>query len=130
MAQDKLFFKKAAVLNRQQVPEFALWAQCIWACVLCLTGKYGDLLDYVIFTVLLFYILTIASIFVLRKRRPEANRPYKAFGYPLLPVIYIALALFICITLLLYKPLYSWPGLGIVLMGIPLYYWILNKNQE
>lgn len=130
MAQDKLFFKKAAVLNQQQVPEFALWAQCIWACLLCLTGKYGDLLDYVIFTVLLFYILTIASIFVLRRQRPDAPRPYKAFGYPFLPVVYIALALFICITLLLYKPLYSWPGLGIVLMGIPLYYWILNKNQE
>jgi APA family basic amino acid/polyamine antiporter len=110
------------------VPGYALWAQCIWASALCLTGRYGDLLDYVIFTVLIFYILTIAGIFILRRRQPDAPRPYRAFGYPVLPVIYIAVALFICIVLLIYKPLYSWPGLGIVLLGVPLYYWLMMRK--
>ena len=128
MAKDGLFFKKAAELNKNNVPGYALWAQCIWASALCLTGRYGDLLDYVIFTVLIFYILTIAGIFILRRRQPDAPRPYRAFGYPVLPVIYIAVALFICIVLLIYKPLYSWPGLGIVLLGVPLYYWLMMRK--
>ena len=130
MAEDGLFFKKAATLNKNDVPGYALWAQCIWASALCLTGRYGDLLDYVIFTVLIFYILTIAGIFVLRRRRPDMARPYKAFGYPVLPIVYIALAAFICIVLLIYKPFYSWPGLGIVLLGVPLYYWLVMRNKK
>jgi APA family basic amino acid/polyamine antiporter len=128
MAKDGVFFKKAAVLNKNNVPGYALWAQGLWAAGLCLTGRYGDLLDYVIFTVLIFYILTIAAIFVLRVRQPELPRPYRAFGYPVLPVLYIALALFICVVLLIYKPLYSWPGLGIVLLGVPMYYWMVNDK--
>ncbi len=129
MAQDGLFFKKAAELNRSNVPGYALWAQCIWASILCLTGRYGDLLDYVVFTVLLFYILTIAGIFVLRAKQPEIERPYRAFGYPVLPALYILLASGICLCLLIYKPQYSWPGLGIVIMGIPLYYWLMLKKK-
>jgi len=129
MALDGLFFKKTAELNKNHVPANALWVQCIWASALCLTGKYGDLLDYVIFVVLIFYILTIAGLFIMRKRHPDLPRPYKAFGYPILPAIYIVLATFICISLLIYKPLYTWPGLGIVLLGIPIYY-LVNKKEK
>ncbi|MDE1193467.1 MAG: amino acid permease [Arachidicoccus sp.] len=129
MAKDGLFFKKAGELNKSSVPAFGLWVQCIWACILCLSGKYGDLLDYVIFVVLIFYILTIAGIFRLRKKRPDAIRPYKAFGYPVLPVFYIITASAICIALLFYKPLYTWPGLIIVLLGLPVYY-LAEKKKE
>ncbi len=130
MAKDGLFFKNAGVLNNNSVPEKAIWWQCIWASLLCLTGRYGDLLDYGCFVVLIFYILTIAGIFILRRQRPDMERPYRAFGYPILPIIYIALASFICITLLIKKPEFTWPGLGIVLLGIPLYYWAVRGVKE
>ena len=124
MALDNLFFRPAARLDpRTQAPSTSLWIQCLWACGLTLTGSYSDLLDYVIFAVLLFYILTIVGIFVLRRKRPEAPRPYKAFGYPLLPGLYILLASGIELLLLLYKPSFTWPGLVIVLLGIPVYFW-------
>ncbi|MBX7155569.1 MAG: amino acid permease [Candidatus Kapaibacterium sp.] len=122
MAKDKLFFNKVGELNAKGTPAWALWLQCIWASLLCLSGKYGDLLDYVIFAVLLFYIATILGIFRLRKTMPNAERPIKAIGYPVLPALYIALATFICIVLLIEKPMYTYPGLGIVLLGIPVYY--------
>ncbi|MEN9348790.1 MAG: hypothetical protein RLZZ77_2301 [Bacteroidota bacterium] len=122
MAQDGLFFKQAARLNKNQVPAWALWAQCFWASALCLSGTYGNLLDYVVFTVMVFYILTIAGIFILRKKRPDLARPYKAPGYPIVPALYILLALAFCICLLTFKPDYTWPGLIIVLLGIPVYY--------
>ncbi|HEY3296427.1 MAG TPA: amino acid permease [bacterium] len=122
MACDGLFFKKTAQLNKQAVPGVALIVQGIWAAVLCLSGKYGDLLDYVIFAVLIFYILTILGIFRLRKTRPDAERPYKAFGYPVLPIIYVLFATGVCVDLLIYKPRYTWPGMIIVLLGIPIYY--------
>jgi len=122
MAKDGLFFKQAGVLNKNAVPAKALWMQCLWASALCLSGRYGDLLDYVIFVVLIFYILTIIGIFRLRKTAPEVKRPYKAFGYPVLPALYVLLASVICIALFIYKPKYTWPGLGIVLLGIPLYF--------
>jgi APA family basic amino acid/polyamine antiporter len=96
--------------------------QCVWACALTLTGRYNDLLDYVIFAVVLFYILTIAGLFVLRWKMPGLERPYKAFGYPVLPAVYILLAGLIEILLLIYKPNYTWPGLIIVLLGIPVYF--------
>lgn len=122
MAKDKLFFKKSGNLNNHGVPGSALFYQAVWASILCLSGTYSDLLDYVVFAVLVFYILTIAGIFRLRKTRPDAERPYKTFGYPVLPAVYILLAAFICIILLIYKPQYTWPGVGIVLLGIPVYY--------
>lgn len=122
MAKDKLFFKNNGELNSRGTPANALWIQCAWACFLCLTGQYGNLLDYVIFAVLIFYIITIIGIFRLRKTMPNAERPIKAFGYPVLPIIYIAMATFICIVLLIEKPMYTYPGLGIVLLGIPVYY--------
>ena len=130
MAKDGLFFKKAAQLNKNSVPEFALWIQCAVACVLCLSGKYGDLLDMVSFVVVIFYVLTIAGIFILRKKRPDAERPYKAFGYPILPAIYMLMGLAFCILLIIYKPEYTWPGLIITLIGVPVYYIaVANKKK-
>ncbi|MBC7418846.1 MAG: amino acid permease [Pedobacter sp.] len=122
MAKDKLFFKKAGMLNRFEVPAWALWIQCFWASALCLTGKYGDLLDFVIIIVLIFYILTIIGIFILRKKMPNADRPYKAFGYPFLPSVYIVVATAICIALLIFKTSTCGWGVAIMLAGIPIYY--------
>jgi APA family basic amino acid/polyamine antiporter len=122
MARDRLFFKNVGELNARSVPGWALIAQGIWASLLCLSGTYGDLLDYVIFAVLIFYILTIIGIFILRKKRPDVERPYKAFGYPVVPGLYVIAATAICIDLLIYKPNYTWPGLGIVLLGVPVFF--------
>ena len=127
MAKDGLFFKKAAHLNESSVPSWALWAQCLWASVLCLTGKYGDLLDFVIIIVLIFYILTIYGIFILRKERPELERPYKAFGYPYLPFIYIIVASAVSVSLLFTKFSTCGWGVLIMLLGIPVYYLIKEK---
>jgi APA family basic amino acid/polyamine antiporter len=127
MARDGVFFRGIGVLNRNAVPSRALWIQCVWASVLCLSGKYNELLDYVIFVVLIFYILTILGIFRLRKTKPEWPRPYKAFGYPVLPLLYVVLAGAICVLLFVYKPKFTWPGLGIVLLGIPIYYAITKS---
>ncbi|RYZ96176.1 MAG: amino acid permease [Sphingobacteriaceae bacterium] len=132
MAQDGLFFKKVGTLNKNAVPGFGLWIQCIFACLWCLSGKYGDLLDMISFVVVMFYMLTIFGIFILRKKRPDTPRPYKAFGYPVLPIIYILMGLAFCILLIVYKPKFTWPGLIITLIGIPVYYLIkksVNKNQ-
>jgi APA family basic amino acid/polyamine antiporter len=122
MSRDGLFFKSVGRLSeRSKTPVNSLWVQWAWTCLLCLSGSYGQLLDYVIFAVLVFYILTIAGLFVLRRTRPEAVRPYKAFGYPVLPALYIVMAGWISVVLLRYKPQYTWPGLMIVLLGIPVY---------
>jgi APA family basic amino acid/polyamine antiporter len=130
MAKDQLFFKKAGTLNKNIVPEWALWIQCALACILCLSGRYGDLLDMVSFMVVIFYVLTIAGIFILRKKYPDAERPYKAFGYPFLPIIYMLMGVSFCILLIIYKPQFTWPGLIITLIGIPLYYIaVRNKNM-
>ena len=110
------------MLNRKAVPGVALVVQAVWASLLCLSGTYGDLLDYVIFAVLVFYILTVAGIFVLRRKQPDAERPYRAFGYPVLPALYVLAAAAIALDLLILKPRYTWPGVIIVLLGIPVYY--------
>lgn len=130
MANDKLFFKNAGNLNKNAVPQWALWIQCVMACALCLSGKYGDLLDMVSFVVVIFYVLTIAGVFILRKKRPDAERPYKAFGYPLLPALYILMGLAFCGLLILYKPQFTWPGLFITLAGIPLYFIAVRTNKK
>ncbi len=130
MAKDGLFFKKAAVLNKNAVPAFALWAQCIMACVLCLSGQYGNLLDMVSFVVVLFYAVTIIGIFKLRKTKPDMERPYKAFGYPILPIIYILMAVVFCVFLIIMKPLYAGIGLVIVLLGVPVYFISINKKMN
>ncbi len=128
MAKDGLFFKKAALLNSASVPAWALWMQCFWASALCLTGKYGDLLDFVIIIVLIFYILTIYGIFILRKKMPEAERPYKAFGYPLLPAVYILIASAVSIALLFTKTSTCGWGVLIMLVGIPVYF--MTKSRK
>ena len=130
MAKDGLFFKKTGTLNKNNVPEFALWIQCLVASILCLSGKYGDLLDMISFVVVLFYALTIAGIFILRKKMPNAERPYKAFGYPILPAIYIVMAIAFCVLLIFYKPTYAGWGLAIVLAGIPIYYIAVANNKN
>ncbi len=133
MAKDGLFFKKVGTLNQNSVPQTALWIQCLVASVWCLSGKYGQLLDMISFVVVLFYMLTIIGIFILRKKRPEAERPYKAFGYPVLPLLYILMGTAFCLLLIIYKPEFTWPGFIIVLLGVPLYYIAISskrKNQE
>ncbi|MBS1487917.1 MAG: amino acid permease [Bacteroidetes bacterium] len=129
MAKDGLFFKKAGELNRFSVPQYGLWVQCILASIWCLSGKYGDLLDMISFVVVVFYILTIVGIFILRKKRPDAKRPYKAFGYPVLPIIYILMGTAFCLLLIFFKPNYTWPGLIITLLGIPIYLLLLREKK-
>src|SRR5258708_14458357 len=123
MAKDGLFFRNVAKLNpTYKTPAISLMVQMVGTCVLGRSGRYGQLLVYIIFAVLVFYILTIVGLFVLRRTRPDAPRPYRAVGYPVLPAIYIVMALFIDVVLLRYKPQFTWPGLIVVLLGIPVYY--------
>ncbi|NOW97692.1 amino acid permease [Mucilaginibacter sp. SG564] len=129
MAKDGLFFKRTGDLNKFGVPQFGLWIQCVVASILCLSGRYGDLLDMISFVVVIFYMLTIIGIFILRAKHPNAERPYKAFGYPILPAIYILMGLAFCILLIIYKPQFTWPGLIIVLIGIPIYF-ISQRNVK
>jgi APA family basic amino acid/polyamine antiporter len=122
MSQDGLFFKSVGKLHpRYKTPVAGLLVQAAWTVLLCVSGSYSQLLDYIIFAELVFYILTIAGLFVLRFKRPDAPRPYKALGYPVLPALYIVMAAWICVVLLRYKPQYTWPGLALVLLGIPVY---------
>ncbi len=131
MAKDGLFFRKVGELHpKYKTPVVSLMVQMVWTCFLCISGSYGQLLDYIVFAVLVFYILTIFGLFVLRRTRPDAPRPYRAVGYPFLPAIYILMALFIDVVLLLYKPQFTWPGLIIVLLGIPVYYVWSGKAVE
>lgn len=122
MARDGLFFRKVSEINKKGVPGFALAVQGVWAVLLCLSGTYSDLLDYVIFSVLLFFSLTILAIFVLRIKKPDIPRPYKALGYPVIPAMYIFTTVLIMVILLIYKPVYTASGLGIVILGIPVFY--------
>ena len=129
MAKDGLFFRGVGEVNRHNTPWVALWMQCIWACILCLSGTYGQLLEFLVFAVVLFYILTVLGLFVLRFRRPDMERPYRVFGYPVLPGLYLLLALFIEVQLLRYKPQFTWPGLAIILSGVPVY-WFWQRSQS
>ncbi|MGZ8544791.1 MAG: APC family permease [Flavisolibacter sp.] len=130
MAKDGLFFKKTGTLNRHSVPAYALWIQAVVASILCLSGRYGDLLTMISFVVVIFYVLTLVGIFILRRKLPDAERPYKAFGYPVLPIIYIVLAIAFCAGLLWKSTEYSLYGLTIVLIGIPLYYIAVSRKKE
>jgi APA family basic amino acid/polyamine antiporter len=129
MANDNLFFKQATILNKNGVPAKALWLQCIWACVLAVSGKFGDLLTYATFASLLFYILTIYGIFILRKKEPDTIRPYKAFGYPFVPILYIVITVLICFNLLYFETKNTSIGLFIVALGVPVYYLFLHKKE-
>lgn len=130
MAKDGLFFKNFGKLNSKGVPQNALWWQCVWAGVLCLSGKYGDLLDYLMAVVILFYIFTIFGIFILRKKEPQIERPIKAPLFPFLPALYIVLAMILVVILYIEKPQFTLPGLGIVLLGIPVFYLFKTTNKE
>lgn len=129
MAKDGLFFRRAGVLNANEVPGYSLWMQCGWASVLCLTGEYNNLLALVIFGVLIFYILTILGIYRLRQKRPDLPRPYKAIGYPFLPAVYIVIALALAVLLLFFETRYTLPGLGIIVSGIPVYYVLIRRQH-
>jgi basic amino acid/polyamine antiporter, APA family len=131
MARDGLFFHSVGKLHpRFRTPMIGLVVQAIWTTILCVSGSYSQLLDYIIFAALVFYILTIGGLFVLRRKQPDAPRPYKAFGYPILPGLYIVMATVLCAALLRYKPQYTWPGLILVLLGIPVYvYWSRSARR-
>ena len=130
MAKDGLFFKKTGTLNKHAVPSYALWIQALVASLLCLSGRYGDLLTMISFVVVIFYVLTLIGIFILRKKRPDAERPYRAVGYPVLPILYIILAIGFCVGLLWYSTEYSLYGLGIVVIGIPIYFVALARRKQ
>ncbi|HJV90183.1 MAG TPA: amino acid permease [Holophagaceae bacterium] len=129
MAADGLFVPQAAKLNGNGVPAFGIGIQAVWTCLLTLTGTYGQLLDFVIFAALLFYVLTVAGVILLRLRRPEADRPVKVFAYPLVPLLYLIGALAIMGALFVYKPSYTWPGLALVALGLPLYLLTSHKPE-
>jgi APA family basic amino acid/polyamine antiporter len=122
MARDGLFFKPVGKLNSKAVPAVGLAVQGIWASLLCLSGKYGDLLDYVMFATVIFYVFTVIGIFVMRKREPNAERPIRAPGYPFLQILYIAFATAFCLNLLVYKPAFAWGSLIVVLLGVPVFF--------
>lgn len=128
MANDGLFFRSVGTVNQHNTPRAALWVQCLVASVLCLSGTYGQLLDFLVFGVVMFYILTIVGLFLLRFQRPDMERPYRVFGYPVLPGLYLLLALFLEVQLLRYKPQFTWPGLVIILSGVPVY-WLWQNSQ-
>jgi APA family basic amino acid/polyamine antiporter len=122
MAQDKVFFRSVGLLNLRGVPAVGLILQGLWSILLVFSGSYDELLDFVMFTVLLFYVLTVLGLFVLRWRQPNADRPYRAFGYPLVPLFYVLLCAAISVILLIVKPENTWPGLILTLAGIPVYF--------
>ena len=131
MASDRLFFERAARISpRRHTPAFSLIIQAIWASLLVLSGTYSDLLDYVIFAALLFYVLTVIGLFVLRKKRPDLDRPYKAWGYPVLPALYVLMAFLVMLDLLFVKPRFTWPGLVIVLTGVPVFFFWKGRRKK
>lgn len=130
MAKDGLFLPKAAKLNKNNVPANSLTMQCIWSCLLCFSGTYGDLLNYIMFAVMLFYVLTITGLFILRKKKPNMERPYKAFGYPVIPFIYILMAALVALNMLIYQTSSSLYGLIIILIGIPIYFIFKTKKVQ
>ncbi len=129
MARDKLFFASTGVLNAAGVPAGGLWLQAAWASLLTLSGTYGNLLDYVVFSALLFYVLTVIGLFRLRRSQPAMERPYRAFGYPWLPGLYVVFGSAVMLDLLFVKPTYTWPGLLIVLTGVPVYYFWKHRSS-
>lgn len=130
MAKDGLFFTSAVKNNKNDVPSNALWMQGIWASVLCLSGQYGNLLDMISFVIVLFYMITVFGVIYLRIKQPDLERPYKTWLYPVTPIIYLLIGTVFCVLLLIYKREYTWPGFLIVLLGLPVYYFINRKNTD
>lgn len=129
MAKDGLFFKSAMENNRHDVPEKSLWMQGIWASVLALSGQYGDLLDMISFVIVLFYMITVFGVIYLRFKKPELERPYKTWLYPITPLLYLFIGTAFCILLMMYKPQYTWPGFILILIGLPVY-WFINRKKS
>lgn len=129
MAKDGLFFKAAIENNKNDVPEKSLWMQGIWACILALSGQYGDLLDMISFVIVLFYMITVFGVIYLRFKSPDLERPYKTWLYPITPLIYLIIGTTFCILLIFYKPQYTWPGFILILIGLPVYLYI-NRNKK
>ncbi|WP_417430438.1 APC family permease [Halpernia sp.] len=129
MAKDGLFFKAAIENNKNGVPGKSLWMQCFWACVLALSGQYGDLLDMISFVIVLFYMITVFGVIYLRFKSPELERPYKTWLYPITPLIYLLIGTTFCVLLIFYKPQYTWPGFILILLGVPVYLFI-NRNKK
>lgn len=127
MAKDGLFLKSAVENNKNGVPEKSLWMQGIWASLLCLSGQYGDLLDMISFVIVLFYMITVLGVIYMRIKKPELERGYKTFLYPFTPILYLLIGTGFCILLFIYKPQYTWPGLGLILIGLPVYFFINKK---
>lgn len=127
MAKDGLFLKPAIENNKNGVPEKSLWMQGIWASLLCLSGQYGDLLDMISFVIVLFYMITVFGVIYLRIKKPDLERGYKTFLYPFTPILYLLIGTGFCILLFIYKPQYTWPGLGLILLGLPVYF-LINKK--
>ena len=130
MAKDGLFLKSAIENNKNGVPEKSLWMQGIWASLLALSGQYGDLLDMISFVIVLFYMITVFGVIYMRIKRPDAERSYKTWLYPVTPIIYLLIGTAFCVLLFIYKPNYTWPGLLLILIGLPVYYLINRKNSE
>jgi APA family basic amino acid/polyamine antiporter len=130
MAADGLFFRSAERLNAKGVPAAALVIQALWTGFLALSGTYNQLLDFIIFAELLFFVLTVAGVFILRRKRPDHPRPYRTWGYPFTPVLYIAGCCAILAGLLLYRPSYTWPGLVLVLLGLPFYHLASRRGRN
>ena len=130
MAKDGLFLKSAVENNKNGVPEKSLWMQGIWASLLCLSGQYGDLLDMISFVIVLFYMITVFGVIYLRIKKPELERGYKTFLYPFTPILYLLIGTGFCILLFIYKPQYTWPGLGLILLGLPVYFFINKRNSN
>ncbi|WP_312207441.1 APC family permease [Epilithonimonas hominis] len=128
MAKDGLFLKSAVENNKNGVPAKSLWMQGIWASLLCLSGQYGDLLDMISFVIVLFYMITVFGVIYLRIKKPELERGYKTFLYPFTPILYLLIGTGFCILLFIYKPQYTWPGLGLILIGLPVYFFINKKS--
>ena len=129
MAKDGLFFQSASKNNINQVPANALWMQGIWASILCLSGQYGNLLDMISFVIVLFYMITVFGVIYLRIKKPNLERPYKTWLYPITPLVYLLIGTVFCVLLLIYKQQYTWPGFIIVLLGLPVYY-IINRSSK
>lgn len=130
MAKDGLFLKPAIENNKNGVPEKSLWMQGIWASLLCLSGQYGDLLDMISFVIVLFYMITVFGVIYLRMKKPEMERGYKTFLYPFTPILYLLIGTVFCVLLFIYKPQYTWPGLGLILLGLPVYFFINKKSEK
>ena len=130
MAKDGLFLKSAIENNKNGVPEKSLWMQGIWASLLALSGQYGDLLDMISFVIVLFYMITVFGVIYMRMKQPNAERSYKTWLYPLTPIIYLLIGTAFCVLLFIYKPNYTWPGLLLILIGLPVYYVINKRNSE